>query len=312
MAGLCDVPDAMGDADDRLAVVGHLAEQLHHFAVRLFVQARGDFVQENQTRVADGFIHPTGPFPLASAELPDAGGTVLRQAHRIEHGGNAVLDLRPGHVAGQPQPGGVAEGRVQRQHVVQRLFLRHHGEVLLQGLELRVEVFAVQQHAAFIRRPAGAERGQQRGLAAAAGSQDADQFPRPYYQRNAVQDQLRAAAMFVIRNAADQVLCDQLRLALVRQRTECRARKDQGIGTDLDFAAFVDQLGLAHPLTIHKRAIGALQITDGRHIALPRDPGVDARHPDVRQAEVGAPGVASDQHLPGRQFEGAGNSGGPR
>ena len=81
--------------------------------------------------------------------------------------------------------------------------------------------------------------------------------------------------MFVIRNAASQVLRDQLGFALVGQRTECRTREDQGVRSDLDFAAFADQLGLADPLTIHKRTVGAFQIADRRHVTRPRDPSVN-------------------------------------
>ena len=83
MAGRLDVGQAVRDADDRLAAVGHLPEQLHHLAVGLLVEPGGHLVEEQQARAGHQLVGQAGPLDLAAAQVADQRLPPLGQADDV-------------------------------------------------------------------------------------------------------------------------------------------------------------------------------------------------------------------------------------
>ena len=77
VTGPLDVGQAVGDAHHRLAGVGQGAEQVHHVAVGLLVQAGGDLVEEEQARLAQDLVGQAGALDLSAAEVADEGAAPL-------------------------------------------------------------------------------------------------------------------------------------------------------------------------------------------------------------------------------------------
>ena len=88
---------------------------------------------------------------------------------------------------GKPQPGRVPEGVAHAERVVQDVLLRHHGDVLLERVEVGVQVLAVDQHAAVVGLRPAAEGRQQRRFAGTGRSEQADELVGPNDQRDVVQ-----------------------------------------------------------------------------------------------------------------------------
>ena len=66
------------------------------------------------------------------------------------------------------------------EYIVHHVALRNDGKILLQGIEVNVEVFAVEQHTSFVRGNTSAERGQQCCLAGTTGAENTHKFTRPH------------------------------------------------------------------------------------------------------------------------------------
>ena len=65
------------------------------------------------------------------------------------------LDLRGAGVGRQTQFGRVPQSLLDGERIVQNVFLRHDGDVLLEGLEVGVQILAVEQHCPRDRRQLG-------------------------------------------------------------------------------------------------------------------------------------------------------------
>ncbi len=84
VAARLDVGQAVRDADDRLAAVGHLAEQLHHLAVGLLVEPGRHLVEEQQARTRHELVGQARPLDLAAAQVADERSLSLGQPDHAE------------------------------------------------------------------------------------------------------------------------------------------------------------------------------------------------------------------------------------
>ena len=146
MARRLDVCQTVGDADDGLAAVGNLPEQLHHLAVGLLIEPGGDFVEEKQAGPRNQLVGEAGPLHLPATQVSDQVVPPARQSNHLQDVGDARLEVVPGQIGRKPELGRVAEGRADGQRVVQDVLLRHDGDVCLQGLEIGTEILAVDGH----------------------------------------------------------------------------------------------------------------------------------------------------------------------
>jgi hypothetical protein len=162
VAGGLDVGQVVGDADDGLSAVRHLAEELHHVAVGLLVEAGCDFIQKQQAGTRDQFVCQARPLRLPAAQMPDQRLTAAGQSDNTENFGDAGVNLPASSVRREPQLGGKSKGITDRQRIVQYVFLRDDRHVVFEGVEVGVEVLAVDGDAAAVGRIPAAENCQQR------------------------------------------------------------------------------------------------------------------------------------------------------
>ena len=240
VAGRLDVGQAVRDADDRLAAVGHLAEQLHDLAVGLLVEAGRHLVEEQQARAGHELVGQARPLDLTAAQVADERLPPLGQTDDAEDVRDARLDFPARQVRRQPQFGRVPEGRSDRQGVVQHVLLGHDGDVFLEGLEVRVEVFAVDRHAAGVGRVPAAEDRQQGRLARTARAEQADELPGPDHEADVVEQSQRLAGRPVLDDPL-QPACGQLDVVRPRPAHEPGPVELERKGADVDPVAWASE-----------------------------------------------------------------------
>ena len=165
----------VGDHQDRAAVVGEAAEQLHDVAVHARVEARGGLVQEDQRRLGEELQGHRDALALAAGEGGDLLLLVDVQLELAQHLVDALLALVLGGVGGEAQLGRVLQRLLDGQLLVQDVVLRDQTDALAQLGELLVQVPVVVEDVALVGGPVAGERLEQGGLSGARGADDRDE-----------------------------------------------------------------------------------------------------------------------------------------
>src|SRR5262249_31037871 len=156
------------------------------------------------------------------------------------------------------------------------------------------EVLAVEEDGAAVGGDAAAEGRQQRGLARAAGAEQADEFARPNDQGDVVEEGQRLARLAVGDDPPDTA-GDQLDVVRAPPRGRGGAGELQGVRADVDLVADVEGGGSGDAGAVHERAVGAAEVGEDGGPALQRNVGVLPRHLRVRQVDLYAVLVAADE-----------------
>ena len=139
---------AVGDQHDRLAGIGHLAQRMHQVALRSGVKPGGRLVQEEDVRVGKQLHRDAGALALSAAEGADGAVALFSQLHRGDGGGDGVLRLLGGGIFGQAQLGGIFQHVVEREVVVDDIALGDIADQLFDGIEVEVQIRAVDVNSA--------------------------------------------------------------------------------------------------------------------------------------------------------------------
>ena len=151
----------MGDQQHRVPVVGETAEEAHELAFHAGVQPGGSLVEEEQARVRQQFSADRNAFSLPPAEPRDLHAGLIAQAEDGQHLIHPRTPLRGRRVFRQTKLGGVTERALDRQFLVQDVLLGDEAEGGSKGVEIPVEVPAVDQYRAAGCRPKAAQRPEQ-------------------------------------------------------------------------------------------------------------------------------------------------------
>lgn len=165
----------MGDDDDRTAVVGEVAQHVHHRAVHAGVEAGGGLVQEEQGGLGEQFQGDGDAFALSAGEAVDGLVGALFEAEFTDHLVDPGLAFGLGGVLWEAQFGGVGEGAPDGELGVQDVVLGDESDAAAQFGVVAVEVAPVVEDGAPV---GGAQAGQcaeQGGLAGSAGAHDGEQ-----------------------------------------------------------------------------------------------------------------------------------------
>ena len=191
--------DPVGHRHRLLLVVGDDDEghaepplQLHQFELGAFAQLlveRGQgLVEQQHPRTARQRARQRHALPLAAGKLVRLALLQALEFYQRDHLGDADVDLGTRHLrALQPERDIVPHRKMRKQRVV----LEHHVDRALVRQHLR-DIGAVQQDAAFVRRLEAGQHPQQRGLAAAARTEQREKFAAPDIERQAVHRPQRA------------------------------------------------------------------------------------------------------------------------
>ena len=159
------VRQGVGDDNDGHPIIGQASEQAHDLPVGALVQPAGYLVEQQQTGAVENLAGQARAFLLPAAERANALVEPIEQIDAARSVVHCRVTLLDSGIRRQPKLRRVVERLAQRELLVQHVLLRHEGDVLLQGLEIGVQVAAVEQHRPFAReRPAGHDV-HQRGLA---------------------------------------------------------------------------------------------------------------------------------------------------
>lgn len=188
-----EVEHAVGDDDDRAAVVREVAQHVHHRAVHAGVEAGGGLVQEEQGRLGEQFQGDGDAFALAAGEAVDGQVGALFEAEFTDHLVDPGLAFGLGGVLREAQFGGVGEGAPDGELGVQDVVLRDEADTAAQLGVVAVEVAPVVQDGAPV---GGAQAGQcaeQGGFAGSAGAHDGEQAFGTDREGDLVEEGLAAA-----------------------------------------------------------------------------------------------------------------------
>ncbi|MDH6456241.1 hypothetical protein M2155_008740 [Streptomyces sp. SAI-119] len=187
-----EAQDAVGDDDDRAAVVGEAAQHVHHRAVHAGVEAGGRFVQEEQGGLGEQFQGDADPLALSAGEAVHGLPGALLQTEFADDLVDAFAALGLRGVLREAQFGGVGQGAADGQLGVQDVVLRDQADALAQFGVVAVEVAAVVEDGAVVGGALAGEGIEEGGLAGAARAHDGEQALLPHREGHVVQQRLAA------------------------------------------------------------------------------------------------------------------------
>ncbi len=177
--------DAVGDGHRLALVVGdddegqaEAALQLHQLELRLaaqlLVERRHRLVEQEHARPLDQRTGQRHALALAAGQFVRLAAAEAFELHQRQHVGDPLGDLRPGQAFLLETEGDIAldgqmrEQRIALEHHIDRTPMRRH----------RRKIDAVEQDAAGARPLEAGDQAQQRGLAAAGGSEQRKKLAR--------------------------------------------------------------------------------------------------------------------------------------
>ncbi len=194
--------DAVGDRHRLLLVVGHDHEgqaepllEMHQLelglAAQLLVERGERLVEQQHARTLDQRARQRHPLALAAGQLVRLARGETFELDQRQHLGDARRDLGLGQsILLEPERDIALDGQVRKQRVA----LEHHVDRPPIGRHRR-DIVPVEQDAARIRRLEAGEQAQQRGLAAARGAEQREEFALENVERHGV-DRGRAGEPF--------------------------------------------------------------------------------------------------------------------
>ena len=132
--------------DDRAALVGQAAHQVHEGCLGAGVQPGGRLVQEEQAGLGEQLDADGDALDLPAAQLADLVVLAVRQVQVIQHFHDALVALCLGGIGRHAQAGGVIQRLVDRQLHVDDIALGDIADIIADGVEVFVDVDAVDKH----------------------------------------------------------------------------------------------------------------------------------------------------------------------
>ncbi len=173
-----DIVDIVRDANERLALIGQGAKQLHHSRFGAGVEAAGRLVDVEQGGAGQQLGPKTDALDLSAAEVGHERVAVRLEFHELDDVLHARFELSGCRVGRQPQPGRVVKGPRHGQLVVHDVLLGHVAKRLAEVVKMPIEVLTVGEHLAPRRPSPAVEAIHQCALARTARTKDADEFTR--------------------------------------------------------------------------------------------------------------------------------------
>ncbi len=289
----------VGDDEDRAAVVGEAAQQLHDVAVHARVEAGGRLVQEDQRRLGEQLQGDGDALALAAGEGADLLVLVDVELELAQHLVDAGLALGARGVGGEAQLGRVLQGPLDGQLLVQDVVLRHESDALAQLGELLVEVPVVVEDVALVGGAVAGQRLEQRRLAGTGGADHRDQRLLGNAEGDVPQDLLAAVDRDgqVPGGEGDLTGVDEL-LEPVADDPERRVADADDVGrAELDRAALGDRMAVDERAVV-RAEVADLQAAVGRGVEL----GVVAGDLEVGDDQVVLQGTADAHHTAYREL----------
>ncbi|RSS62148.1 hypothetical protein EF918_31455 [Streptomyces sp. WAC06614] len=246
----------MGHDDDGPAVVGEVAQRVHHGAVHAGVQAGGGLVEEQQGGLGQQFQGDGDPLALAAGEAVHGLSGALFQAEFADDLVDAGLAFGAGGVLREAEFGGVRQGAADGELGVQDVVLGDQADPAAQFGVVAVEVAAVVEDGAPVGGTQSGQGAEQGGLAGAAGSDDGEQATGADREGDPVEE---GAAAVV--HVDGEVLDVEGDLAGVHVLLEPVAGQAEGGAADADDVALVEE-GAVDAGAVEVGAVVAAEVDD--------------------------------------------------
>ena len=192
---------------------------------------------------------------------------------------DALLALLPAGVGRHAQAGGIVEGLVHGEVHVDDVVLRDVAHLVAVGVEVLVQVDAVQEHGSLGGGLEAAESRHQRGLARAAAADHGHELLRLDGERDVLQD----AQAFA--HDLAQVEGIETQGAFLADQPQLTRLEDHPVRADADDVVLTQCL-LTHQLTVHVGAGAAAHVLDDVLSGLPLHLGVHVGHLGVGQMDA--------------------------
>ena len=166
----------MRDHNDGPTLVGQTAHQVHESGLGAGIQARGWFIQEEQARAGEQFDADGDTLLLAAAQPADLDILAVCQVQIIQHFHDPLMPLGLAGVLRHAQLGGEIQCLVDRQFHVDDVFLRDVTDIVADGIEILINIDAVDKYLTLRGRPITGNGIHQGGFSTAALSHHHDEF----------------------------------------------------------------------------------------------------------------------------------------